>query len=108
MITSNVLHLGGHFSLDHDYGKLGESGCGEWHESLDLQLLRFNNINITEHVDKGETIENFLFMGEMPKKAYKQYRKEYDKEGYSEIAECYINYNWVEIASKKYKVRWKQ
>ena len=102
MITSNILHLGGHFPLDHNYGKLGESGCMEWHESLDLQLLRFNNIRILEDVE-GETIENVLFMAEMPKKAYKKYRKEFEKEGYSEIAEMYINYDWIEITSKKFK-----
>ena len=39
----------------------------------------------------------------MPKKAYKQYRREHDLEGYSEIAESYIDYDWTEIASKKLK-----
>ena len=102
-VTSNILYLGSHFPLDHNYGKLGESECCEWHESLDLQLLRFNNINIIEHVDKGETIENFLYMAEIPKKAYKLYREEHDREGYSEIAEMYINYDWIEIINKKYK-----
>lgn len=103
-ITSNILFNGGHFPLEFNFGKMGEVDWFEWHESLDLQLARFNNIKITEKIDKGETIENFLFMAEIPKKEYKRYRKEYDKEGYSEIAENHINYDWTIVAVKKFKI----
>ena len=43
-------------------------------------------------------------MAELPKKEYKKYRKEYDKEGYSEIAENSIDYNWTIVTSKKFKI----
>ena len=43
-------------------------------------------------------------MAKLPKKEYKKYRKEYEKEGYSEIAENSINYDWTIITSKKYKL----
>lgn len=103
-VTVNALQEGSHFPLYHDYDKLGENECCEWHDSLDLQLLRFNNVRITEKVDKGTTIECFLFMADIPKKGYKLYREEHEKEGYSEIAEQYINYNWTIVTSKKFKI----
>lgn len=103
MLTVNILYKGGHFPLGHNYGKMGESTCCEWHESLDLQLARFNNVKITEDLDKEDTVENFLYMADIPKKGYKKYREEFDREGYSEIAEEYINYDWKVVTSKKYK-----
>jgi hypothetical protein len=103
-VTANALEEGSHFPLYYDYGTLGENECCEWHESLDLQLLRFNNIRITEKVDRGTTIECSLFMAKLPKKEYKRYREEYEKEGYSEIAENSINYDWTIVTSKKFKL----
>lgn len=80
----------------------GNGDALEWHESLDLILARYNNIKIEEDVER-EVIECIIFMAQMPRKAYKQYRREYDLEGYSEIAESYIDYDWIEIVSKKLK-----
>jgi hypothetical protein len=102
IIQSNVLYKGGHYPTDFTCEPFGESGCLEWHKSLDLMLAKYNNIKFLEDV-KGETTECFLFMAELPKRNYKAYRKEYDKEGYSEIAENFIDYNWTIIASKKQK-----
>lgn len=104
-IQVNQLYDGQHFPLTFNCGAFGDGGILEWNESLDFKLAQFNHIVIDdEQVVKGDIIECFLFMAELPKKIYKGYRKEYDKEGYSEIAETHINYDWIEVTSKKYKL----
>ena len=103
-ITADIFYDGQYFPVDFNCGAFGEGDSLEWHESLDLQLVRFNNIKISKKVNKGTVIECFLFMAKLPKKEYKKYRKEYEKEGYSEIAENSINYDWTIITSKKFKI----
>ena len=103
-VTADILHDEQNFPVDFNCGAFGEGDSLEWHESLDLQLAKFNNVKVTEKVDKGTVIECCLFMGKLPKKEYKKYRKEHEKEGYSEIAENNIDYDWTIITSKKFKL----
>ena len=101
-VTANILFDKQHFPINFSCEPFGNGDALEWHESLDLILSKFNNISVLEDC-KGEVVECNIFMAKMPKKAYNQYRREHDLEGYSEIAESYINYDWIEIASKKLK-----
>lgn len=104
-IQVNQLYEEQHCPLNFNCGVFGDGGILEWHESLDFKLAQFNHIVIDdEQVTKGDVIECFLFMAELPKKEYKKYRKEYDKDGYSEIAEHSIDYNWTIVTSKKQKL----
>lgn len=59
----------------------------EWHESLDLQLVRFNNIKISKKLIIKELLLNVFIYGKSCRKKNIKVRKEYEKEGYSEIAE---------------------
>jgi hypothetical protein len=101
-ITANILHQEQHFPIEFSCKGIGLGDALEWHESLDLMLLKYNNIQITEQTETN-IFECFLFMADIPKKQYKKYRKEYDLEGYSQIAENYIDYNWDIVTSKKIK-----
>lgn len=103
-IQVNQLYEGQHCPLDFNCGAFGDGGILEWHKNLDLKLAQFNNIKVVDkNAEKRDVVECFLFMAKLPKKEYKKYRKEYDKEGYSEIAEDFINYDWTIVTSKKFK-----
>ena len=104
-IQANILYQEQHFPIGINCGAFGDGGILEWHESLDLKLAQFNNIKVIDKdAEKGNIIECFLFMAKLPKKEYKKYRNEYELEGYSEIAEEYINYDWTIVTSKKFKL----
>ena len=49
-ITADIFYDGQHFPVDFNCGAFGEGDSLEWHESLDLQLVRFNNIKISKKV----------------------------------------------------------
>ena len=102
-VTANILYLGGHFPIDFTCEPFGEGDALEWNKSLDLMLAKYNNIKLLEG-EKGDIVECFLFAANLPKKVYNIYRDECEREGYSEIAEGVINYDWDILLSKKIKL----
>lgn len=56
-VTADILHDEQNFPVDFNCGAFGEGDSLEWHESLDLQLAKFNNVKVTENnIDYDWTI----------------------------------------------------